>query len=108
VIDKEYSTALFRVFQESLTNIARHSEAEKVEIALRKTKGELVLVLYDNGKGIRESDVSNGASLGVLGMRERLRPFGGHLLITGKPGMGTRVTVRIPLPGRAAKNRKGT
>ena len=79
VIDKDYSSALFRVFQESLTNIARHSEAEKVEITLRKTKGELVLAIRDNGKGIPESEVSNGASLGILGMRERVRPFDGHI-----------------------------
>ena len=108
VIDKDYSSALFRVFQESLTNVARHSEAEKVEITLRKTKGELVLTIRDNGKGIRESEVSSAASLGILGMRERVLPFDGRIQITGKPGKGTRVTVRIPLPGRTAKNRKGT
>jgi len=108
VIDKDYSNVLFRVFQESLTNIARHSEAEKVAITLRKTKGELVLAIRDNGKGIRESDVSGAASLGILGMRERVLPFDGHIHITGKPGNGTRVTVRIPLPGRATKSRKGT
>ena len=107
VVDKAYSSALFRVFQESLTNIARHSEAEKVAITLRKTKGELVLAIRDNGKGIRESDVSGAASLGILGMRERVLPFDGHIHITGKPGNGTRVTVRIPLPGRPGKSRIG-
>ena len=106
-IDKDYSSALFRVFQESLTNIARHSEAEKVEITLRKTKGELVLAIRDNGKGIRENEVSGAASLGILGMRERVLPFDGHIQITGKAGKGTRVTVRIPSPGRATKSRKG-
>ncbi len=105
VIDKDYSSALFRVFQESLTNIARHSEAEKVEITLRKTKGELVLTIRDNGKGILESEVSNGASLGILGMRERVLPFDGRVHIAGKPGKGTRVIVKIPLPGRPTKNR---
>ena len=108
VIDKGWSNALFRVFQESLTNIARHSEAEKAEITLRKTKGELVLAIRDNGKGIQESDVSGATSLGILGMRERVLPFNGHIHITGKPGKETRVTVRIPLPGRATKSRKGT
>jgi len=108
VIDKGWSNALFRVFQESLTNIARHSEAEKAEITLWKTKGELVLAIRDNGKGIQESDVSGATSLGILGMRERVLPFNGHIHITGKPGKETRVTVRIPLPGRATKSRKGT
>lgn len=107
VIDKDYSSALFRVFQESLTNIARHSEAKKVEITLMKTKGELVLEIRDNGKGIRESEVSGATSLGILGMRERVLPFDGHIHITGKPGKETRVTVRIPSPGRPAKSRKG-
>ena len=100
VIDKDCSGVLFRVFQESLTNIVRHSEAKKVEITLRKTKAELVLAIRDNGKGIPESEVSNRASLGILGMRERVLPFDGHIQISGKPGKGTRVTVRIPLPGR--------
>ena len=106
MIDKDYSSALFRVFQESLTNIARHSEAEKVEITLQKTKRELVLAIRDNGKGILESEVSNSASLGILGMHERVLPFDGHIHITGKPGKGTRITVRIPLPERHTKNRE--
>ena len=59
MIDKDYSSVLFRVFQESLTNVVRHSEAEKVEITLGKTKGELVLTIRDNGKGMPESEVSN-------------------------------------------------
>jgi PAS domain S-box-containing protein len=107
VIDKDYSSVLFRVFQESLTNVVRHSEAEKVEITLGKTKGELVLTIRDNGKGMPESEVSNGASLGILGMRERVLPFDGDIQITGKPGKGTRVTVRMPLPGSKTKNRNG-
>jgi two-component system sensor histidine kinase UhpB len=107
VIDKDYSSVLFRVFQESLTNIVRHSEAEKVEITLRKTKGELVLAICDDGKGIRESEVSSAASLGILGMRERVRPFDGRLHIAGEPGKGTRVTVRIPLMGKKSKASQG-
>ena len=107
VIDKGYSSVLFRVFQESLTNIARHSEADKVEITLGKRKGELVLTIHDNGKGIPEREASNGASLGILGMRERVLPLDGRIQIAGKPGKGTRVTVRIPLPGRKTKNGNG-
>ncbi len=107
VIDKDYSSVLFRVFQESFTNIARHSEAKKVEITLWKTKEELVLAIRDDGKGIPEREVSNSASLGILGMRERVLPFDGHIHITGRPGKGTRVTVRIPLPGRTTKESQG-
>ena len=107
VIDKDCSSALFRVFQESLTNVARHSEAEKVEITLGKRKGELVLMIHDNGKGIRDGEVSGATSLGILGMRERVLPFGGRIHITGKPGKGTRVAVRIPSPGKNCKESQG-
>jgi two-component system sensor histidine kinase UhpB len=108
VVDKDCSSALFSVLQESLTNIARHSEGEKVEITLTKTKEELHLIIRDNGKGIQESDARSNASLGILGMRERVRPFDGMIRITGKPGKGTMVVVNIPLPRPNTKNPEGT
>ena len=67
MIDKDYSSVLFRVFQESFTNIACHSEAKKVEITLWKTKEELVLAIRDDGKGIPEREVSTAPPLASWG-----------------------------------------
>ena len=97
VADQECTTALFRIFQELLTNVAHHSEATSVNARLEKTSYGLMLQVEDNGKGISESDVSNPRSLGLLGMRERTRLVGGRFEIAGCDGKGTRVTVRVPV-----------
>ncbi|MBZ0156674.1 MAG: PAS domain-containing protein [Alphaproteobacteria bacterium] len=100
VLSPEITTALFRIFQEALTNIARHAGADSVEVGLR-TKGERVLLtVKDNGKGIEEKCVMNSRSLGIIGMRERVAVLGGDLSITGERGKGTTVTVSLPLKGR--------
>jgi PAS domain S-box-containing protein len=95
----EKSTAVFRIFQEILTNVARHACATLVEIALDQQGNHLVLSVSDNGKGIREDDITNTKSLGLHGMRERALVFGGCVAIAGAAGEGTRVTVRIPREG---------
>ena len=97
VLDRERSTAVFRIFQELLTNIARHASATRVDIAMRVNSGTLVLEVEDNGKGIDESAISSPKSLGLLGMRERVLPFGGKVEITGVKDQGTRARVSIPL-----------
>ncbi len=97
VLDKELSTALFRIFQETLTNVARHAQATKVNITLTESTGTLRLEIEDNGKGITEEDISDPKSLGLLGTRERALLFGGDVNITGSPGKGTRISVSIPL-----------
>ena len=94
--DKERSTALFRVFQELLTNVARHANATRVNVTLTDTP-QIRLVLEDNGRGIREQEHKNKRALGFLGMRERVQPFGGTLDVSGEEGKGTRVSVTIPL-----------
>ena len=96
-LDRDRSTAAFRIFQETLTNIARHSGANAVDVNLRHSDGEVVLHVMDNGKGILEADISGGGSLGILGMRERAHELGGELKIDGDQGKGTTVTLRIPL-----------
>jgi PAS domain S-box-containing protein len=96
-LSTEKSTAVFRIFQEILTNVARHANANLVEIFMEEDRGNLILKVSDNGKGIKESDVSEMKSLGLLGMRERALVFGGKVDITGIEGKGTFVTVRIPL-----------
>jgi signal transduction histidine kinase len=95
--DPERSTAVFRIFQEVLTNVARHAQATRVEIMLRMSPEQLLLEVQDNGKGITERDLRARKSLGLLGMRERALLLGGKIDITGAPGKGTKVTVSIPL-----------
>lgn len=96
-IDRMHSTALFRVFQEALTNVARHSGASDVEIKLNEEKGAAFLQIRDNGRGITEEQRLHQKSLGLIGMRERARACGGEVGIEGIPGKGTTITVRVPL-----------
>lgn len=96
-IDPARSTTLFRIFQEILTNVARHAGATSVNAGLKEDAGNLILEVRDNGRGITEGEISDPKSVGLLGMRERALVFGGEIKITGTPGKGTTVTVRIPL-----------
>jgi len=96
-LDRERSTAAFRIFQELLTNVARHANATRIDVALRIESGALVLTVEDNGKGIAESAIDDPKSLGLLGMRERVLPFGGSIEIAGARNKGTNVRVSIPL-----------
>jgi PAS domain S-box-containing protein len=95
-IDQERATALFRIFQETLTNVARHANATEVNVRLAKEDGNLTLEVHDSGKGVSEAQLSAASSLGILGMRERALLLGGELTITGAAGEGTTVRVRIP------------
>lgn len=90
-------TAVFRIFQEVLTNVARHAQATCVHINLETTVGELFLQMKDDGIGISVNDIKNAKSIGLLGMRERALLFGGEVNIYGVRGEGTTVAVRIPL-----------
>lgn len=88
------ATALFRIMQESLTNVARHARATVVTIRLRVVDGDWVLRIGDNGNGL-EPDTTDG--IGVIGMRERAQHLGGRFAVTGTPGSGTVVEVVVPL-----------
>jgi signal transduction histidine kinase len=99
-LDPERATALFRILQETLTNVARHTNATRVDIRLAQENGDLILEVNDNGQGIGEEHPSESRSLGILGMRERALLLGGELTISGEPGKGTTVRVRIPQPNR--------
>jgi two-component system, NarL family, sensor histidine kinase UhpB len=94
-IDREHATALFRILQEILTNVARHANGTQVNVRLLKEEGSLILQVHDNGRGVSKEELS-GRSLGILGMRERALLLGGELTISGAPAFGTTVTVRIP------------
>jgi PAS domain S-box-containing protein len=96
VTDQERTTAIFRIFQETLTNVTRHAEATRVDVRLSREDDNIVLEVRDNGRGIAERQLSSGRSLGILGMRERALLLGGELTIGGQAGKGTTVKLRIP------------
>jgi len=101
-VGQEQATALFRIFQEALTNILRHAQATRVTSMIEEEAGEFVLEIEDNGKGITEEESTGSHSLGLMGMRERAQLVGGSITITGVAGKGTVLTVRVPIPGQAS------
>ena len=90
-------TSLFRILQESLTNVARHSHAKQVGVVFEQMGENLVLSISDDGKGFDKQRVADKKTLGILGMRERTTMLGGTYEIVSKSGKGTRVVVAIPL-----------
>lgn len=90
------ATACFRIFQEALTNIARHADASQVEVSLQTTPDTITLDIRDNGHGIPDPDLTNPNALGLLGMQERAKSIGGNVSFTTKPDGGTIVRVQIP------------
>ena len=96
-LNNEKETAVFRILQEALTNVARHSFAKRVSIFLKKRGKNLILEVTDNGDGISQSQIDNPKSLGLLGMRERVTLLGGKLEIHGEKGKGTNVKIKIPI-----------
>jgi len=96
-LDRDRSTALFRICQEALTNVVRHANATRVKLSLQKKQGRILFRISDNGKGIEEKQLSDPKAFGLIGMRERARAWGGEVKITGTPGKGTVVAVSIPL-----------
>ena len=97
MLDEEQSTIIFRIFQETLTNIIRHAQASRVDIRLDIEDEHLVLVVRDNGIGITEEQREASASLGLIGMRERTQLLGGTVRIEGKENEQTKVILQIPL-----------
>jgi two-component system sensor histidine kinase UhpB len=94
---REVATALFRVLQESLTNVARHAEARNVRVQLHEEQRQLVLQVSDDGRGITEAELRKAGAFGLMGMRERILPLRGQCEIRGQPGRGTTVRVTVPL-----------
>jgi PAS domain S-box-containing protein len=92
------ATGLFRIYQESLTNVARHAHANKVMVSLHQTDHEVVLEITDDGKGFDSKDIKNKKTLGLLGMKERTMMMGGKYEVVSNPGKGTTVVVSVPLP----------
>jgi signal transduction histidine kinase len=100
-LDMQRSTAVFRVLQESLTNVERHAAATHVHVRLQRETTELILTVQDDGCGLRADQLDAPRSLGLLGMRERALSIGGQFAVNGLPGKGTTVQMRIPLPQNA-------
>jgi signal transduction histidine kinase len=98
VFNQGQATAIFRIFQEALTNILRHADATRVDIAMAHEGGEFVLAINDNGRGMTGIEKSG---LGILGMQERVRLVGGKIEIRGVEGSGTTISVRVPIAGPA-------
>jgi PAS domain S-box-containing protein len=96
-LDDACATTVFRILQETLTNVVRHAHASRVYISLGVTDQELILQVKDNGRGITKSEMASPRSLGLIGSRERAIACGGELVIEGVRGKGTTVLLRIPL-----------
>jgi len=103
ILTPEQRTAMFRIMQESLSNILRHSNADEVWVELTVDEPWLSMSIVDNGKGISELEVLSSGSFGLIGMRERAHIFSGSVSIHGKEGEGTTVSVRIPLNSKRGK-----
>jgi PAS domain S-box-containing protein len=91
------ATAIFRIVQESLTNVARHANATLVTIDVDATESDVCIKISDNGKGMARSALKNSQSLGILGMHERAKSFGGEFSIESTPNNGTSVSLRMPI-----------
>jgi PAS domain S-box-containing protein len=97
-IDPDLTSTIFRIFQETLTNVQRHAKATKVTVNLKATDDQLEFVVKDNGKGIAEEQLKKPDSFGLMGIKERVYHWGGSEAIVGKIGKGTTITISIPLP----------
>lgn len=96
-LNDKISTEAFRILQESLTNVMRHSRAKSVMIVMTKKKDKLTMEIHDNGKGITKKEIMDPRSFGLTGMQERAHALGGTLSIVGVRGKGTTVTLTVPL-----------
>ncbi len=96
-LGRTLSTAVFRIFQEALTNVARHAEAQRVSVRLEREGDELELDVNDDGKGITEQAAKSPASLGLMGLRERAKRLGGEVTVVPRKPKGTRVRLSAPI-----------
>ncbi len=97
IVDETISVELFRILQEVLTNVSRHSNASKVKVTLQEKKNILELKIVDNGIGITEKKIDDANSLGLIGIHERVNSINGTILIKGKKNIGTEISVKVKL-----------
>jgi PAS domain S-box-containing protein len=105
ILDPSCATAAFRICQETLTNVMRHANATFVRVLLTQVNGDLLLEIQDDGRGISAEKLTDSASLGLLGMRERASSLEGQVEIAGWPGKGTNVTLRLPIAATKSRSR---
>ena len=101
-IGPKSTTAIFRIVQEALVNVARHASASRVTVRLREIGGHLEVLVADDGIGVSDAQVADARSFGLLGMRERAHALGGQVTVRGDPGKGTSVLLTIDLPSSGA------
>lgn len=99
-LDEGKTLAVFRILQESLSNVARHAQATEVKITLNQDEHGFLMVIKDNGKGLQPCDKSKENSFGLMGIKERAHALGGELTITSSPGDGTALSIFIPAENR--------
>jgi PAS domain S-box-containing protein len=102
-LGEPHATVLFRVMQESLTNVARHAHASRVEVTLVRERNHAVLTIRDDGIGMDAQAQSKPRSFGLRGLRERVLAIGGEVVVESRPGGGTTVRARVPLPDSQAR-----
>ncbi len=103
-VPEPIASALYRITQESLTNVAKYAQATTAEIRLEGDGGWVELTVRDNGRGIDAADQGKRGAFGLLGIRERVSLLGGQVAITGEPGRGSEVRARIPLAAAGAES----
>jgi len=99
-LEKDLQTTLFRIFQESMTNVFRHSNATKIQVEMNCNNENLILKIADNGIGINQEDIESHESLGLIGMKERVFSWSGQIEFIGFPAKGTEIKITIPLLNR--------
>lgn len=103
-LDQDIATAIYRIFQEALTNIARHSNASAMKVMLHRAEDTVVLEVSDNGRGITYAQIIDAKSYGLTGIRERAHLLGGKVTIHGNSGKGTSLKVFLPLKAPMLKH----
>lgn len=101
-LPEPYATAVFRIVQESLANVAKHAGASEAAVRIEKSRGAVTLAVQDNGCGFSPATPRKPQSLGLLGLRERAHLLKGKIVIESAPGQGTCIRVSIPLPSAGA------
>ncbi len=100
----DIALCIYRIVQEGLQNVVKHSDAIGAKVALRAEENELCLAISDQGNGFDSAATTGNSSLGLVGMRERVRLVHGKIYIHSSKGEGTKIEVRVPLPKRAAES----
>ena len=98
VLDRELATTIFRIFQETLTNVLRHAQAARCRVELVELEKSVVLKVFDNGRGVKKKEIHDPTSIGFIGIRERVEYWGGRMKIRGLEGKGTAILIAVPFP----------